>query len=422
MDNRLFHRDLLVLSGAFFFIFLGPGAIQQHLDKIIGPKRFYVLATLYISLCFWRVFIGVTIRALGDLLSGLLGAATYVAFAATLWFSTSWTAMILAAAVWGWGAASLWITSQARLLDATKRYGASSGLFYSLLAAGHALGVGLLALIAACWLAPLGRVVGCLAQTRWAGPLAETLPWGLRDVLVATCVLLGLPGLVLICFTRRQGAPRQPFSLGGFWKIARQRPIVLIGVIQLCSSLSYGILLGVFSEISQATTSSQWPAVAFYVARVALCFPAGALADRIGKARVLKLSFLLAAAGILLAALWRSHPGVSLSICAAAMAAQNALTASNGMAMIGDVAKPAARHMALGAVFLWRDLGVVIPLFVAGLLKGLLPDAADADLVREVFYASLYGFAAVFVASAFLCEALRKALHPDPARAGPGLR
>ena len=313
MAKRLLQRDLLVLSGAFFFVFLGPGAIQQHLDKIIGPKRFYVLATLYISLCFWRVFVGVTMRALGDRLSELLGAATYVAFVATLWFSTSWAAVILAAAVWGWGAASLWITSQAQLLDATQRYGASSGLFYSLLTAGHAVGVGLLALIAASW-----------------SP-AETASWALSDVLLATCFVLGLPGLALLCLARRRGAPRQAFSLAAFWKIARQRPIVLIGIIQLCSSLSYGILL-----------------VAFYVARVALCFPAGALADRIGKARVLKLSFLMAAAGILVAALWRSRPGVSLSICAAAMAAQSALTASNAMALMGDVAKPAARHMALG--------------------------------------------------------------------------
>ena len=393
MAKRLLHRDLLVLSGAFFFVFLGPGAIQQHLDKIIGPKRFYVLATLYISLCFWRVFVGVTMRALGDRLSELLGAATYVAFVATLWFSTSWAAVILAAAVWGWGAASLWITSQAQLLDATQRYGASSGLFYSLLTAGHAVGVGLLALIAASW-----------------SP-AETASWALSDVLLATCFVLGLPGLALLCLARRRGAPRQAFSLAAFWKIARQRPIVLIGIIQLCSSLSYGIVLGVFSEISQTATSSQWPAVAFYVARVALCFPAGALADRIGKARVLKLSFLMAAAGILVAALWRSRPGVSLSICAAAMAAQSALTASNAMALMGDVAKPAARHMALGAVFLWRDLGVVIPLFVAGVLKGFLPDAADARAVSDVFYQSLFGFAAVFVASAFLCDAVRRAVR-----------
>lgn len=409
--RRLFQRDLLILSGAFFFIFMGPGAVQQHLDKIIGHKRFYVLATLYLSLSFWRIFVGLTIRALGDLLSELLGAATYVAFVATLWFSTSWPAVLLAAALWGWGAASLWITSQAQLLDSTERYGASSGLFYSLLAAGQALGVGLLALIVACWETPVGRILPWLAGSRWGRPLADVLPWQRNDVLVGACVLLGLPGLVLICLAGRRRVRRRRFSLGRFWQIARQKPIVLIGIIQLLSSLSYGILLGVFSEIARATTSSQWPAVAFYVARVALCFPAGALADRIGKARVLKISFLLAAGGVLVAALWRSQPGISLSICAAAMATQVVLTASGAMALMGDVADSEDRPMALGAAFWWRDLGVVIPLLIAGVLRGLLPDAQDTQAVADVFYWALYGFAAVFVASAFLCDALRKAVR-----------
>ena len=64
--------------------------------------------------------------------------------------------------------------------------------------------------------------------------------------------------------------------------------------------------------MARAATGWQIPAVAYYVARVLVCLPAGALADRIGKERVLKFSFLLAAVGILVAALWRSSPGLSL--------------------------------------------------------------------------------------------------------------
>ncbi len=387
--RALFPRELLVLSAAFFFIFLGPAAIQQHLDKIVGDKRFYVLATLYLSFCFWRVFIGLTIQVLGEFLSELLGAATYVAFAATVLFSTSWLAVLAAAAVWGWGAASLWITSQAQVLDASTRHGASSGVLYSLTTGGQALGVALLAFLAAHW-SPNG------------------LPP--RIVLAGVCVLLGLPSLVLLCLVPRRKVKRRPFSLAAFWRIARQRTLVLVGIIQLCSSLSYGILLGVFSELSRTTAGGQWPAVAFYVARVALCIPAGVLADRIGKARVLTFSFLLAALGILVAALWRSSPGLSLTLCAGAMAIQNTLTAVNSMALVGDVAQSEDRHMALGAVFVWRDLGVAIPLLVAGALKGLLPNAQDPQAVTHLFQHALFGFAAVFVASAFVCEALRKAV------------
>jgi len=387
--QRFFGRELVVLSGAFFFLFLGPGAIQQHLDKVLGDKRFYFLATLYLSFCIWRVFIGATIQALGDYLSELLGAAVYVAMVAALLVSTSWPVVLAAAAVWGWGGASLWITSQAQLLDASKRHGASSGFFYAMLTGGQALGVGLLALLASHW-----------------PTLPSSLP--LRQGLLTFCVILGLPGVLLIALTGRRRTERRSFSLGAFWRVARQKALVLVGVILLLSSLSYGVLLGVFSELSRTSAGSQWPAVAFYVARVALCFPAGALADRIGKERVLKLSFLLAAAGILVAALWRSSPGLSLGICAAAMAAQGTLAQSNAMALMGDVAAAETRHMALGAVFFWRDLGVVMPLFVAGALKGCVAGAGD---VEAVFRGALFGFAAVFVVSAFLCDALRRAVR-----------
>lgn len=374
--KRLLVPELWLLSAAFFFIFLGPGAIQQHLDRVLGGKRFVVLATVYLSFCFWRVFVGVTLRALGGFLSELLGAATYFGFVATLWLSTDWVPVLAAAAVWGWGAASLWITSQAHLLDATERHGASSGFFYAALTAGQALGVGLLALVSS------------------------------PGTLLATSLALGLPGLVLLCFVPRAAAPRGSFSLAAFWRVAGQRSIVLVGVILLCSSLSYGILLGVFSEISRTATASQWPAVAFYVARVALCFPAGELADRIGKERVLKLSFLLAAGGILVAALWRGSPGLSLALCAGAMATQSTLAQSSAMALMGDVARSEERHLALGAAFAWRDLGVVIPLLVAGAMRGLL---TSADAAGEVFRYALLAFAAVFVACALVCDALGRA-------------
>jgi len=385
--QRLLVPDLVVLSGAFFFIFLGPGALQQHLDSVLGDKRFYVLATVYISFGFWRVFIGLTIRALGDFLSELLGAATYVGFAAVLLLSRSWPVVLIAAAVWGWGAASLWITSQAQLLDATTRHGAASGLFYSMLTAGQALGVGLLALIASS---------------------SPTLPTSLprKDMLLVTSVVLGLPGIVLICFVPRRRVERERFSLRRFWAVARQRPIVLVGMVLLCSSLPYGILLGVFSELARTATQGQWPAIAFYVARVALCFPAGALGDKIGKARVLQLSFLLAAGGMGVAAFWRTSPGLSLSICAGALAVQSTLAQSSAMALMGDVARSEERHLALGAAFLWRDLGVVVPLLLAGLVKGLLPDPSDTGALAGVLSYALLGFAAAFVGCALVCGRL----------------
>lgn len=383
-ERRLLAPEVSLLSGAFFFIFLGPGALQQHLDRVLGDKRFAILAVVYLSFAFWRVFVGVTLAALGSFWSEVLGAATYLGFVAALWLSTGWAPALAGAMVWGWGAASLWITSQAQLLDATERHGASSGFFYAALSAGQALGVAILGAVAT-----------------YEPVLPTSIPW--KHMFLLTAMLLGLPGLVLICFTPRTRVERERFSLRAFWRVASQRSVVLVGVILLCSSLSYGILLGVFSEISRAATGSQWPAVAFYVARVALCFPVGALGDALGQGRVLKLSFLLAAAGILVAALWRGSPGLSLALCAGAMATQNTLAQSGAMALMGQVAPSGSRHLALGAAFVWRDVGIILPLFVAGALRGALPDAAATAAFRY----ALFAFATIFVACAFVCDALR---------------
>ena len=90
MDGRL-PRDLKVLSGAFFFLFMGAGAQQQFLLPYLreatswGTMRYSsVLAAVYFSFMLWRLGIGYSIRALGEYRSIVLGSLTYTAFVATV--------------------------------------------------------------------------------------------------------------------------------------------------------------------------------------------------------------------------------------------------------------------------------------------------------------------------------------------------
>ena len=57
-------RDVIVLSVTFFFIFLGPGALQQYVDKVLRTTEpwteifnGHVLITLYAVFLLWRIFI-----------------------------------------------------------------------------------------------------------------------------------------------------------------------------------------------------------------------------------------------------------------------------------------------------------------------------------------------------------------------------
>ena len=77
-------RDLWILCATFFCIFLGGGALQQHLNTILAKTRGWdalmissVLATVYGTFAVWRIFIGYSMRLLGRRLSIFFGTLTY---------------------------------------------------------------------------------------------------------------------------------------------------------------------------------------------------------------------------------------------------------------------------------------------------------------------------------------------------------
>jgi len=340
MDGRL-PRDLKVLSGAFFFLFMGAGAQQQFLLPYLreatswGTMRYSsVLAAVYFSFMLWRLGIGYSIRALGEYRSIVLGSLTYTAFVATVLFARSYPAILAAALVWGWGAASLWITSGSRVLNVSRRtrYGASSGILYLCTGLGFTIGV-----------VALGAV-----RARWGG-----------EGMYKTALGLALLGNFLLLFLSREGVlpPTQP--LRKVLALMRTTPVRVVGVFQFTSALSFGLLLGALADFLPQAYG--WHSImltaSFPLARALTSLGGGALSDRIGRGRALALALGISGLALLTSAGWTTP--LSLGISILVLGCQNGVVPTTSMALAGDIAEPEKRPLLLGAMFFWRDLGVV---------------------------------------------------------------
>jgi hypothetical protein len=75
-----------------------------------------------------------------------------------------------------------------------------------------------------------------------------------------------------------------------------------------------------------------------------------------------------------------------------ALAIQHALVPTAVVAILGYAAISERRHMAMTAMFVWRDLGVVI-----GLIGSMVVGALAERLGRDPTLITFYGFAAVFL-------------------------
>ena len=124
----------------------------------------------------------------------------------------------------------------------------------------------------------------------------------------------------------------------------------------------------------------------FALAPMFLALPAGRYSDRRGLQKLMRISVVLAALGVVLSALWPIFPVMCLSALAAGGA--------TGMAVIAlqrHVGRMAKDPAALKVAFSWLSLGPAVSNFVGPVLAGLLidfagPVAADVAGFRWAFF------------------------------------
>jgi len=381
-------RDLLILSISFFFIFMGAGAVQQHLTSVpvVQAHSTYVLAILYTAMMIGRVFVAYSIVKLGGFLSEILGAVTYFLFALGLGLLNRVEWVYLLAVIWGLGGSSMWITSGCHILEASQRrhYGTASGFFYMMSLTGQTLGVFLL------------QVVVTWAAVHGKSPR-------IMPLVAAGITLIG----IAVMFGVEKGVSfKEEFRFSSFYRILVDERMFLVGIVQLLAAMCFGILLGVFQDYSKAKLGNQYPAVAFFAIKALMSVMGGRLSDFLGRDRILRYGFLLSTAGMLIAGMWTSRPMLSLSLCALALGTQAALVPTASTALVGDLVAGERRHLGLGAIFVWRDVGVVVALLFGKALAGLLggqplaigPISLQGQQVVFLVFALVFAFCALITA------------------------
>lgn len=377
------------LAVGFAFLFCGASHQQFLVNYLRGPLGWHesvaqaLLATVYVSFAAWRLLVSHTLIRLGGRRSILLGAATYPAFvlailAASYADGASWGVWLcfLAAAGWGWGAASMWITSGTHILSTASatRYGTATGVFYAGTNAGFAVGVLLFAYV-------LRSAPSPMVGERW------------RLLGTAAVMLVGLAVLTRV----RPDDSRMPTRPGNPLRILARPELRMAAFLMFSGAIGFGLMLSVYPNfLREAVSLSVLSAAAFSpFARSVLSLTGSPFSDRWGRGRVLLVSFGVSALGVGIAVAYPS--GWSASIAALMLGLQGGLVPPIATALIGDVTEPEERPAALGAVFFWRDVGVIM-VFAVSIVRAATGFTIGARTLMGAF-AVVYAGCAVISAT-----------------------
>jgi len=365
-------RDLLILGVSLCFTFMGPACLQPFLVKFIGAgyaKLFLIF--LYSSFLIFRITIPVTMQRLSDHWTLILGACTYTLFAVLLALTRNPVLLCCMAVLWGWGAAAMWTACTVRIVDVSERYGygSASGIVFMTMLTGQAFGSLLLGSIA-------------------SGEDPSNAAW------VATGI--GSVGLLATFFLPRRSIKRERSNPAHVLRTAFSRKSLFIGLLMMCSSMSYGLLLGPVQQTVSGYLRAAWLGVvpaAFYMTKAILSYTGGRLSDRVGRTAVIRYGFLVGGCGLLLGASWWT--GISMVLCSLTLASQNALVPVAAIGFLGDTSTAERRPVDMAAMFVWRELGMVIAFLGSSALAALAPDTTETAL-RITFYS--------FAAVSLLCS------------------
>lgn len=343
------------------FMFLFAGAAQQQFQSPFWKsvtdwepvQRSVILATVYLSFGFWRLQIGWFIHRCGEKAMLIAGAVTYLLFCLALWATTNYHLLLLAATIWGWGAAANWGTGAVMTLDLTRdaKYGASTGRLMGLTRLGFALGVLLLAEVSKRATAG-GDAMAGRAVWLWAAGLSA----------VGVACLCGVP-------SRKVAIDLPSWRLQ--WAIMRSPKGSIAAFFLFLSGSGFAAVLGVLSDqLATAFAGGNKLSVLalFSFSGYLINVVGGRWSDRVGRPQAMFWTFSAAGLGLSLAWLWPDSMG-TLALCAFLLGLESGFVPTLTLAMIGDLAASQRRQNAYAALFFWRDMGVASALLVSQKLQ-----------------------------------------------------
>jgi MFS family permease len=376
--NRIPYAAWL-LSAAFFLVFLGGGAFQQFVGPYLRVTYHLgvgaaatVLATVYLVAFACLTFATYSMSLLGEYWALILAMLSYGVLDVVALITGNLAVLILAAVVWGWGASVLWTAGTAFALDLAGpgAYGRLSGILYSGVYIGQALGVLL-----------LGALSGLI---------------GARG-LATSAAAITLAGAMAALRLPRQRHPRAPARLLNPLRVFEAATTRRAALVLLLASSGFGLLLGAFGQVVATLyglAAVGWITGAFYVARIPAGAGGGRLIDRFGRRPVLQTAFFVSVGALLLTALLQ-QPAL-LVLCALALGVQAAVVPVGLTTWVGDHARAENRPYTYAAVALWSNMGTGLAILGGPWLLAVLGG-----------WRGIFGFfAAIFLICALLARRL----------------
>lgn len=386
--------QLLLLTGSFFFLFLGTGALQQFILPILSTQiglrdteAAGVLAAVYLA---GPVFLGVyghVYRRLRERWCLVLGGLMYTLFPAGVLlasryalpgrglFSAAGLIVLLFGILWGFGAETIWATGPTQVINTApqSRYGSLSGLFQSGTYGGQMAGVFV-----------LGTVLA-----------ASTDPAAGQRALLATAVGISLLGNLLALGLHTHERTQPPARLGDALVCLRSLAGRYLVMLSVASYLGWGLVLSALTGLVQDIGAQQklhLIVLPFYAGRLLSAWLAGRISDSVGRERVMLAGFLLGTMGLAFTGLAPSP--TTIGVVSAVLGMQAAMVGVASTAAVGDYIASSERHLVFAGTNAWGYLTAGLTILGSQWLRqhgGALPPL-------EVF-AVFYGACAVLVES-----------------------
>ena len=374
-----FRRDLYLLSATFILVFMGAGAQQAYLKPYLVRVTDWselqcgsIVSCVYLAMMVCRLANLRLFPRWSDRRYTVVGAWAYLGFTlvmAGIPFLPFYPIAVVAACLWGAGAAMMWTGTSMQILrlsdQAGGRHGTGMGILYTSLHAG--------------WLG--GAVL--------LGLLYDALDTRSLYLVYLAAAAITLPGNLLATLLPVSGTPaRCAPTFAGVLEVLGRPRAQIASALQFFSALGYGLILGAFTRYVETEFGSGWiwVAVSLYPATLmALSWLGGRLNDRVGQAPVLVGGFLAGASGLAVTVFW--HSPWSAAFTAFALGLLNSTVSVSASAIVGKAADPERRPLVYGVVFSARDLGVVTASLGASALSTAVPLRAVFGLFALVFAA-----------------------------------
>ena len=353
-------RDILTISAAMCFVFLGAGAAQPFVISFVHEEKGYTLAqaSLVLSLVYFvfvvfRFLIGHIIDILGLHCAKILGIATYAVFPFIVYKAQSYPVLLLGSVIWGIGAPMLWTSSIVQVMNTSPatHYGRSTGIVRGVTMAAIFFGTMLLSTV---------------YEHR-----------GYRAVFLLSAVL-GVLGVVTMAMSPNRRLERSRPRFGAFFELMRSHEVKVVCALLLCSGLAYGLVLNGAKTYIHQQHGKEWlkTIMPFYsLAAIACCFLGGWLTDHFGRWPIFAWGFATGAAGMLLA--WACPAPWALMVSLFLLGISFAVIPVAGFGWIGDRTSPADRTACMGYVMCFREFGVALAIQ----LRSLIEPVTDAFLI-----------------------------------------